>query len=71
MTGGRIRNRGETVWGWVIRITGLVLFVDQAVIRDKDVNFGIAFLAISMAALPLHEFAMFLKSWWSRRGGEN
>lgn len=69
MTGGN-RHRGEAVWGWVIRVTGLVLFVDQAVIRDKEVNFGIAFLAISMAALPLHEFAMFLKAWWSRRGGE-
>lgn len=68
---GTAKHRGETVWGWVIRLTGLALFVDQAVIRDKDVNFGIAFLAISMAALPLHEFSMFLKSWWNRRGGDS
>jgi hypothetical protein len=35
------------------------------------VNFGIAFLAISAAALPLKEFANFLKSWWARRGPED
>lgn len=59
---------GETAWGWLIRGTGLLVFVHQAVIRDKDVNFGIAFLAISAAVFPIREFAGFLKSWWSKRG---
>jgi len=61
-------HRSEAAWGWVLRGTCLGVFVHQAVIREGAVNFGIAFLAISAAALPLKEFATFLKSWWSRRG---
>jgi hypothetical protein len=45
------------------------MFVYIGVFRGSTVNFGIAFLAISAAALPIKELGIFLKSWRNKQDG--
>lgn len=60
-------ERGATLWGWAIRVMGAGVFIHQAIIRHSNVNFGIAFLAMCAAALPLREFGGVLRSWMNRK----
>lgn len=46
---------------------GAGVFIHQAIIRHSNVNFGIAFLAMCAAALPLREFGGILRSWMNRK----
>jgi hypothetical protein len=62
-------ERGTTAWGWVVRIGSFGMFVYIGVFRGSTVNFGIAFLAISAAALPIKELGIFLKSWRNKQDG--
>lgn len=48
---------------------GAGVFIHQAIIRQANVNFGIAFLAMCAAVFPIREFASFLRSWFEKRGG--
>lgn len=65
-----LQERGSTVWGWVIKTVSFGVFVYIALFRGSEVNFGIAFLAISAATLPFREFGGFLRSWWGKRGSD-
>jgi hypothetical protein len=46
------------------------MFVYIGVFRGSAVNFGIAFLAITAAALPIRELGTFLRSWRDKQAGD-
>jgi len=45
------------------------MFIYIGVFRGSAVNFGIAFLSIAAASLPIKELGNFLKSWRDKQGG--
>ncbi len=58
----------DRAWNWVVRITGLGVFVFSATIND-DAQFSIAFLGIFLAVMPVAEVRQLLRNW--RRSGKD
>lgn len=57
----------DRAWNWVLKITGLGVFVYAAVAND-DTSFAIAFLGIVLAVLPVADVRIMLRNW--RRGND-
>lgn len=55
-------SRAERAWHWVLKFTGLGVFITAAV-SGGQVAFGIAFIGIAIAVLPIQDVRALIRNW--------
>lgn len=61
-------SRAERAWNWFLRFMGAGVFIAAAATGGK-VGYGIAFMGICVAALPISDFREMIKGIGRRIGG--
>lgn len=59
-------TRADRAWNWVLKVSGLGLF-GYAFLIDNSVSWPMAFIAVSMAILPIDDVRAMLRNF-GRRG---